>query len=49
MAKVLNASTDTTLGGSSASDEVLASQKAVKAYVDNNKVTVVFVDWSAQS
>lgn len=32
--KFLNISTDTTLGGSGASDETVSSQKAVKAYVD---------------
>ncbi len=31
----LNISTDTTLGGSSASDSTVASQKAIKAYADN--------------
>lgn len=36
MTKFLNISTDNTLGGSSASDEQVASQKAVKEYVDNN-------------
>ena len=34
--KFLNLSTDNTLGGSSPSDEVASSQKAVKEYVDNN-------------
>lgn len=34
--KFLNISTDTTLGGNSASDETVSSQKAIKAYVDNN-------------
>lgn len=34
MTKFLNISTDTTLGGSSASDEVVSSQKALKAYID---------------
>lgn len=32
----LNISTDTNLGGNSASDSVVASQKAIKTYVDNN-------------
>ena len=32
--KFLNISTDTTLGGSGASDKIVSSQKAVKAYVD---------------
>ena len=36
MTKFLNISTDTTLGGSSASDEVVSSQKALKTYIDNN-------------
>ena len=35
MTKFLNISTDNTLGGSSASDVVVASQKATKTYVDN--------------
>lgn len=39
MTKFLNISTDTTLGGSSASDEVVSSQKALKTYIDNNDVT----------
>ena len=34
--KFLNISTDTTLGGNSASDDTVASQKAVKTYVDNH-------------
>lgn len=34
MTKFLNISTDTTLGGNSASDSVVSSQKAVKAYVN---------------
>lgn len=37
MTKFLNISTDNTLGGSSASDETVSSQKAVKEYVDNQK------------
>ena len=36
MTKFLNISTDNTLGGSSASDETVSSQKAVKTYIDNN-------------
>lgn len=36
MSKFLNISTDNTLGGSSASDEQVASQKAVKDYVDSH-------------
>lgn len=36
--KFLNLSTDTTLGGSSASDNTVASQKAVKAYVDSASI-----------
>lgn len=39
MTKFLNISTDTTLGGSSASDEVVSSQKALKTYIDNNGST----------
>lgn len=35
----LNLDTDTTLGGSNASDYTIASQKAVKSYVDNHSVT----------
>ena len=35
MGKIFNADLDTTLGGASSSDEKLASQKAVKTYVDN--------------
>lgn len=34
--KFLNLDTDDTLGGSSASDEKVASQKAVKKYVDDH-------------
>lgn len=34
--KFLNISTDTTLGGNSPSDETVASQKAIKTYVDNH-------------
>ena len=34
MTKFLNISTDNTLGGSSASDETVSSQKAIKGYVD---------------
>ena len=33
--KFLNISTDTTLGGSGASDTTVSSQKAIKAYVDS--------------
>lgn len=36
MTKFLNISTDNTLGGNSPSDETVSSQKAIKAYVDNN-------------
>ena len=36
MTKFLNISTDTNLGGSSASDEVVSSQKALKTYIDNH-------------
>lgn len=35
MTKFLNISTDTTLGGTSAADDVVVSQKAIKTYVDN--------------
>lgn len=35
MTKFLNISTDNTLGGSSASDETVSSQKAVKEYIDS--------------
>jgi hypothetical protein len=35
MTKFLNISTDNTLGGASPSDVVVASQKAIKEYVDN--------------
>lgn len=34
--KFLNISTDNTLGGSSSSDEVVSSQKAIKEYIDDN-------------
>lgn len=37
--KFLNISTDTTLGGSSPSDDTVASQKAIKAYVDSQTGT----------
>ena len=33
--KILNASTDVTLGGENASNEVVSSQKATKVYIDN--------------
>lgn len=36
MTKFLNISTDNTLGGSSASDEIVSSQKAIKDYVDSH-------------
>ena len=39
MTKFLNISTDTTLGGSSASDDTVSSQKAIKAYVDSQTGT----------
>lgn len=38
--KFLNISTDTTLGGSSASDNTVASQKAVKSYADTKQDTI---------
>lgn len=37
--KFLNISTDTTLGGSSASDDTVSSQKAVKSYIDSQTGT----------
>ena len=40
MTKFLNISTDNTLGGNSASDETVSSQKAIKSYVDGLKT-----DW----
>lgn len=40
MTRFLNISTDNTLGGSSPSDEFVASQKAIKYYVDNNSSNV---------
>lgn len=40
MSKFLNISTDNTLGGSLASDEQVASQKAVKEYVDSNSPNI---------
>lgn len=40
MTRFLNISTDNTLGGSSPSDEFVASQKAIKEYVDNNSSNV---------
>lgn len=36
MSKFLNISTDNTLGGNSASDDTVSSQKAVKEYVDSH-------------
>ena len=39
MTKFLNISTDNTLGGSSASDEIVSSQKAIKAYADTKLST----------
>lgn len=40
MTKFLNISTDNTLGGNSASDETVSSQKAIKEYVDLQAITV---------
>ena len=40
MTKFLNISTDNTLGGSSASDETVSSQKAIKDYVDGAVPTI---------
>ena len=34
--KFFNLDTDTTLGGANASDNIVASQKAIKIYIDNN-------------
>jgi len=39
MSKFLNISTDNTLGGNNASNEVVSSQKAVKEYVDSQTGT----------
>lgn len=39
MTKFLNISTDTTLGGSSASDTTVSSQKAIKEYADTKLST----------
>ena len=39
MTKFLNISRDTTLGGNNPSDEIIASQKAVKSYVDSQTGT----------
>ena len=36
MTKFLNISTDNTLGGNSASDDTVSSQKAIKEYVDSH-------------
>lgn len=41
MTKFLNISTDGTLGGDSPSDEIVASQKAIKTYVDTQNVGTV--------
>lgn len=41
MSKFLNISTDTTLGGSSASDDAVSSQKAIKAYADTKQDNLV--------
>lgn len=41
MTKFLNISTDTTLGGSNPSDDVVASQKAIKTAVDTKQDTLV--------
>lgn len=40
MTKFLNISTDNTLGGNSPSNELVASQKAIKEYVDNNSGSI---------
>lgn len=37
----LNLSTDTSLGGNSASDTIVASQKAIKSYADTKQATLV--------
>ncbi len=39
MTRFLNISTDQTLGGSNTSDEIVPSQKAIKAYVDSQTGT----------
>lgn len=44
MTRFLNISTDNTLGGLSPSDEFVASQKAIKEYVDNNSSNVQIDD-----
>ena len=41
MSKFLNISTDTTLGGNSASDDAVSSQKAVKTYADTKQIQLV--------
>lgn len=41
MSKFLNISTDTTLGGNSASDDAVSSQKAIKAYADTKQDNLV--------
>ena len=40
MARILNASTDITLGGDNPSNEVICSQKAIKTYVDNSTQSI---------
>ena len=40
MTKFLNISTDNTLGGSSPSNEVVSSQKALKEYIDSKEVSI---------
>ncbi|MBO7735317.1 MAG: hypothetical protein J6S67_22315 [Methanobrevibacter sp.] len=44
MSKFLNISTDNTLGGNSASDETVSSQKAVKDYIDSHSGGSVDID-----
>ena len=39
MAKFLNISTDTALGGNSPSDEIVSSQKAIQTYVNAHSAT----------
>lgn len=46
--KFLNLDTDNTLGGASASDEKVASQKAVKDYVDSTVGSPSFADITGQ-
>lgn len=49
MTKFLNISTDNTLGGNSASDEVVSSQKAVKDYIDGQAGMTVDQTYNSES